>query len=39
MPTLVDGYCDRCGEERPVLRTVPWQADSCAVCGSEAVES
>lgn len=33
-PTLVAGYCNRCHEERDVVRTVPWQDDVCAECGA-----
>lgn len=26
-------YCKRCGVERRVVITVPWQEDFCARCG------
>ncbi|MDQ2052612.1 hypothetical protein RBH26_19310 [Natronolimnohabitans sp. A-GB9] len=28
-------YCDACGTEQPVKRTVPWQPDLCRVCGAD----
>lgn len=28
-------YCEQCGEEQPIRKTVPWQPDLCATCSAE----
>lgn len=32
--TYID-HCPTCGEDRPIYRTVPWQTDTCTVCGND----
>ncbi|SEO20609.1 hypothetical protein SAMN04487948_10179 [Halogranum amylolyticum] len=27
-------YCTICGEEQEIVKTVSWQADTCAICGN-----
>lgn len=29
-----EAYCENCEEDRSVMRTVPWQDDSCMECGA-----
>lgn len=36
--TTVEGYCNQCQAERPIHKTVSWQDDVCATCGSSDVE-
>ena len=32
-------YCEHCGEEQPVRKTVPWQPNLCGACSAELEES
>lgn len=36
--TAKDGYCNRCDAPRSIHRSVPWQDDTCAVCGGTDVD-